>query len=60
VKTLADNGCMVAWAGEEAVRFYAVGMGETRSSANLLRQAAMHSDPCGCARAMRRGVARQG
>jgi CRISP-associated protein Cas1 len=45
VKTLADNGCMVAWAGEEAVRFYAVGMGETRSSANLLRQAAMHSDP---------------
>lgn len=45
VKTLADSGCMVAWAGEEAVRFYAVGMGETRSSANLLRQAAMHSDP---------------
>lgn len=45
VKTLAENGCMVAWAGEEAVRFYAVGMGETRSSANLLRQAAMHSDP---------------
>jgi CRISPR-associated protein Cas1 len=45
VKTLADNGCMVAWAGEEAVRFYAVGMGETRSSANLLRQAGMHSDP---------------
>lgn len=45
IKTLAENGCMVAWTGEEAVRFYAVGMGETRSSANLLRQAAMHSDP---------------
>ncbi|HWQ11338.1 MAG TPA: type I-E CRISPR-associated endonuclease Cas1e [Roseiflexaceae bacterium] len=45
IKTLADNGCMVAWTGEEAVRFYAVGMGETRSSANLLRQAAMHADP---------------
>lgn len=45
VKTLAESGCMVAWAGEEAVRFYAVGMGETRSSANLLSQAAMHSDP---------------
>jgi len=45
IKTLAENGCLVAWSGEEAVRFYAVGMGETRSSANLLRQAAMHSDP---------------
>jgi len=45
VRTLAENGCMVAWVGEEAVRFYAVGMGETRSSGNLLRQAAMHSDP---------------
>ena len=45
IKTLAENGCMVAWVGEEGVRFYAVGMGETRSSANFLRQAAMHSDP---------------
>ncbi|MFO7169861.1 MAG: type I-E CRISPR-associated endonuclease Cas1e [Chloroflexota bacterium] len=45
IKTLADNGCMVVWTGEQAVRFYAVGMGETRSSANLLRQAAMHADP---------------
>src|SRR5690606_27916203 len=44
-KTLADNGCMVVWTGEQAVRCYAVGMGETRSSANLLRQAAMHADP---------------
>jgi len=45
IKTLAENGCMVAWVGEEGVRFYAVGMGETRSAANTLRQAAMHSDP---------------
>lgn len=45
VKTLAESGCLVAWAGEEGVRFYALGMGETRSSANLLRQAGMHSDP---------------
>jgi CRISPR-associated protein Cas1 len=44
VKALADSGCMVAWTGEQAVRFYAVGMGETRSSANLLRQASMHAD----------------
>jgi len=44
IRTLAESGCLVAWTGEESVRFYAVGMGETRSSANLLRQAAMHAD----------------
>ncbi len=44
VKTLAENGCLVAWTGEQAVRFYAQGMGETRSSANLLRQALLHAD----------------
>lgn len=54
VRTLAESGCMVAWVGEEAVRFYAVGMGETRSSANLLRQAAMHSDPALRLRVVRR------
>lgn len=45
IRTLADNGCLVAWSGEEGVRFYAQGMGETRSSANLLRQAVLHADP---------------
>jgi CRISPR-associated protein Cas1 len=54
IRTLAENGCMVAWTGEEAVRFYAVGMGETRSSANLLRQAAMHADPLLRLRVVRR------
>ncbi|GAB4151241.1 MAG: type I-E CRISPR-associated endonuclease Cas1e [Roseiflexaceae bacterium] len=44
IRTLAECGCMVAWTGEEAVRFYAVGMGETRAAAQLLRQAAMHAD----------------
>jgi CRISPR-associated protein Cas1 len=39
VRTLADNGCLVVWAGEEGVRFYAQGMGETRSAQRLLRQA---------------------
>jgi len=45
IHTLADSGCLVAWTGEAGVRFYAQGMGETRSSANLLRQAAHHADP---------------
>ncbi len=39
IRTLADSGCLVMWCGEEAVRFYAMGMGETRSSRNLLAQA---------------------
>ncbi|RIK38486.1 MAG: type I-E CRISPR-associated endonuclease Cas1 [Chloroflexi bacterium] len=45
IRTLADNGCLVVWAGEENVRFYAQGMGETRSAHNLLRQAWCWSRP---------------
>lgn len=45
VKVLADNGCLVMWTGEGAVRFYALGMGETRASRNLLWQARMSSHP---------------
>ncbi|MHB8629128.1 MAG: type I-E CRISPR-associated endonuclease Cas1e [Aggregatilineales bacterium] len=45
VHIIAESGCMVAWTGEQAVRFYAVGMGETRSASNLLRQAELHADP---------------
>lgn len=44
VRALADNGCLVLWAGEGGVRFYAQGMGETRSSRNLLRQARLWAD----------------
>ena len=39
VNVLAQTGCLVAWTGEGAVRFYAQGMGETRSSKRLLWQA---------------------
>jgi CRISPR-associated protein Cas1 len=41
VSVLADHGCLVAWTGEDGVRFYALGMGETRSAANFLHQARM-------------------
>lgn len=46
ISVLADHGCLVAWCGEEGVRFYAVGMGETRSAANFLHQARVwaHTD----------------
>lgn len=39
VLTVAEAGCLIAWCGEQGVRFYAQGMGETRSSARLLQQA---------------------
>lgn len=45
IRTLARNGCLVIWSGEEGVRFYASGMGETRSSRNILRQAWLWADP---------------
>jgi len=45
IRALADNGCLVVWSGEEGVRFYAQGMGETRSASRLLRQSWLVSDP---------------
>lgn len=45
IKTLADNGCLVLWTGEGCVRFYAQGMGETRSSRRLLHQSRLVSNP---------------
>jgi CRISPR-associated protein Cas1 len=39
VQTLAESGCLILWCGEEGVRVYGAGLGETRSSRNLLRQA---------------------
>ena len=41
ISVLSDHGCLVAWCGEAGVRFYAVGMGETRSAANFLHQTRM-------------------
>ena len=45
IRALAENGCLVGWTGEESVRFYAQGTGETRSARGLLRQAWLVSDP---------------
>ena len=44
IRALADNNCLVVWCGEENVRFYASGMGGTRSSAALLHQARLATD----------------
>ncbi len=45
VRTLAESNCLVIWCGDESVRFYATGTGATGHSQNLIRQAALVSDP---------------
>jgi CRISPR-associated protein Cas1 len=45
IRTLADSGCMVMWTGEQGVRMYAQGQGETRSAQRLLHQARLFADP---------------
>ncbi len=45
IKALADNGCLVVWCGEDGMRCYAQGGGETRRAYHLLRQAELASDP---------------
>lgn len=44
ITALAENNCLVIWCGEQNVRFYAAGMGGTRGSSALLRQAWLVSD----------------
>ena len=45
IKALADNGCLVVWCGEQGMRCYAHGGGETRKAYHLLKQAELASDP---------------
>ncbi len=44
IKTTAESGCLIAWTGEESVRFYATGSGKTRSAENLILQAKLVSN----------------
>lgn len=54
IKTLAESGCLVLWTGEAGVRFYAQGLGETRSARNLLRQAWACTHPAARLQVVRR------
>lgn len=45
IKLLAESGTSILWTGEDMLRFYAQGMGETRSGYHILRQAELVSDP---------------
>jgi CRISPR-associated protein Cas1 len=45
IKLLAESGCTVLWTGEEGIRFYAQGGGETRKSYHILRQVELACNP---------------
>lgn len=45
IRNLARVGCLVIWCGEEGVRCYAQGIGETHKAYKLMRQAELSSDP---------------
>jgi len=45
IKALAGNGCTVVWTGEDGIRCYAQGMGETRKAYHFLKQAEQSTDP---------------
>lgn len=44
IRAICENGCMAVWCGENMGRFYAAGIGETRSAKNLLDQAKVCMD----------------
>lgn len=54
VKALAGNNCLLAWVGEDAVKFYAHSTGGTFSAARLIRQAKLASDDAGRLQVARR------
>lgn len=54
VRALADNGCLIVWTGEQGVRMYAQGLGETRSSRHLMKQAELWADTESHQRTVRR------
>ncbi len=45
IKRIAESRCLVAWTGEEGVRFYSSGYTGTYSSRNLLRQIEAYVNP---------------
>ncbi len=45
INILARSGTSVLWLGQDATRFYAQGLGETRKGQRLLHQAALVSNP---------------
>ena len=54
IRVLAESGCSVVWTGEEGVRVYAQGLGETRSAKGLEHQVRLWASPESRLRVVRR------
>jgi CRISPR-associated protein Cas1 len=59
IDVLAEMNCLVVWCGEEMVRFYAHGMGGTRSAGRLLHQVRQWSEEAAHMRVVRRMYAKR-
>jgi CRISPR-associated protein Cas1 len=54
MKVLMENGCSLLWVGEDGIRCYGQGLGETRRAYHLIRQAELVCDPIARERIVRR------
>lgn len=45
IEAMCDSGCLLIWSGEHLRTWYAEGIQENRSSANLLKQVTYYADP---------------
>lgn len=54
IGAIGDEGCVVAWVGEEGVRFYASGKGKTAKAKRTEQQARLWADPKSRERVARR------
>lgn len=45
IKRISESRCLLAWTGEQGVRFYSAGYTGTYSSRNLLKQIQVHENP---------------
>ncbi|HPL69834.1 MAG: type I-E CRISPR-associated endonuclease Cas1e [Anaerolineaceae bacterium] len=54
MKVLMENGCSLLWVGEDGIRCYGQGLGETRRAYHLLRQAELVCDHAARGKVVRR------
>ncbi len=59
IRNLADCNCLVAWCGDEGMRFYSFGRGGTYQAHKLLRQAELYCNPRSRAAVVRRMYAKR-
>ena len=54
MKVLMENGCSILWVGEDGIRCYGQGLGETRRAYHIIRQAELVCDSASREKVVRR------